>query len=259
MLNFAQTCEAIAGKSGRLDKIRLLAQYFRSLDDANLEAAARYFTGNPFAARNQKKLALGSRTVVAAAQNVWGFSDPDLAVSYREHGDLGAALCGFVRSSADLGLFHETLTPSRLTLLFDEIASVCGKAASRKRQFLCERIFGACAHGLEAKYIIKIMTGDLRIGLREGLVADALAAAFEGEAADVRRAVMSSGDIGTVAVAARNHTLAPVAIAYGAPIGFMLASPMEFGSAYRELQAASWITEDKFDGIRAQVHKVGQT
>ncbi len=190
---------------------------------------------------------------------VWGFIDAELGLSYREHGDLGAALCGFVRPPSDLGLFRETLKPATLKVMFDEIASVSGKAAGKKRQRLCERIFGACTQSLEAKYIIKIMTGDLRIGLREGLVADALAAAFERSAPDVRRAVMASGDIRTVAVAARNDTLAEVRIAYGAPIGFMLAAPIEFGSRYRELLVSNWIIEDKFDGIRAQVHKFGKT
>lgn len=258
MQKFGQTCEQIAGQSGKLNKIALLARYLHSLDNSDLEAATRFFTGSPFAARDQRSLALGSRTIIAAAQNAWNFSDAELGSAYREHGDLGAALCAFVRPSPDLGLFKETLGPASLTVLFDDIASVSGKAAGKKRQFLCERIFGACRHVLEVKYIIKVMTGDLRIGLREGLVVDALAAAFERPPFDVRRAVMLSGDIGTVAVAARDDALAEVRIAYGAPIGFMLASPIEFGSSYRELQAGSWIVEDKFDGIRAQIHKMGQ-
>ncbi len=167
-------------------------------------------------------------------------------------------LSEFVGPSVDLGLFRERLTPSTLKLFFEEIARASGKAAGKKRQLLCERILGACTEKLEAKYIIKIMTGDLRIGLREGLVVDALSAVFGQPAAQVRRSAMLAGDIGTVAVTARNDALAELRIAYGAPIGFMLASPIQFGSSYRELQTDSWIVEDKFDGIRAQVHKLGQ-
>ncbi|MDQ6931973.1 MAG: ATP-dependent DNA ligase [Candidatus Eremiobacteraeota bacterium] len=258
MLTFGRTCEQIAGKSAKLEKIALLADYLRSLRDPDLEAATRYFTGNPFAAREQKTLALGARTIIAAAQNAWGFDDRQLHLNYREHGDLGAALCGFVRPSPDLGLFKATLTPAALKLLFDDIAGVFGKTAGKKRQLLCERIFGACTHALEAKYIIKIMTGDLRIGLREGLVFESLAFAFGRAAPQVRRAAMLSGDIGTVAVAARIDALAELRIAYGAPLAFMLASPIQFGSTYRELQMGSWIVEDKFDGIRAQLHKLGR-
>ena len=258
MQRFGQTCEAIAATASKLEKIRLLGDYLAALDDLDLEAAARYFTGNPFAAREQRSLAIGGRTIVTAAQHAWGFADAALSVSYREHGDLGAALAPFVHPPATLALFTETLTPALLKTLLDEMASASGKAAGRKRLILCERILGACTTALEAKYVIKIMTGDLRIGLREGLIIDGIAKAFDRSASDVRRATMAAGDIGTVAVAARHDTLPEIAVQYGSPIGFMLASPVLFGSSYRELSDGKWIVEDKFDGIRAQVHKDGE-
>ena len=259
MITFGQTCAAIAARAGKLEKIALLAEYFRSLDDANLAAAARFFTGNPFAARDDRSLGIGWRTIVAAAQNAWGFDDSALGANYREHGDLGAALGPFVRPAMDLALFSETLTPASLYALFEEIAVARGKAAGRKREALCERILRACTDATEATYVIKIMTGDLRIGLREGLVADGIAKAFACDAHDVRRAVMAAGDIGAVAVAARAGTLGELRVAYGSPIGFMLATPMLYGSDYKDLRAGTWLAEEKFDGIRAQAHKAGGT
>ena len=62
MIVFARTCEAIAATSSKLEKIAVLAAYLRELDDENLAAAARFFTGNPFAAREQKQLSVGGRT-----------------------------------------------------------------------------------------------------------------------------------------------------------------------------------------------------
>ena len=259
MIHFARTCESIAATTSKTEKVDELARYLRTLDDADLEAASRFFTGNVFAQREQKSLSLGGNAIVAAAKRVWGVSDAELSAAYREHGDLGAALCNLVRPAADLGLFTETLHPASLKVLFEEIAAASGKAAGKRRLHLCERILSSCKEPLEAKYVIKIMTGDLRIGLREGLVIDAIAQAFEAPPMDVRRAAMASGDIGTVAVAARTHTLHGVKIVYGVPIGFMLASPLQFGSSYRELSAADWFVEDKFDGIRAQAHKAGDT
>lgn len=252
---FARACDSIASTPGKLDKVGLLAEYFRSLDDADLESAARFFTGNPFAQREQKSLSLGGNTVVAAARNVWGFSDEELAASYREFGDLGSALAALVRPSVRLGLFEETLRPASLKIFFDQIAAASGPRASTARRTLCERIFTACRTPEEAKYVVKIVTGDLRIGLREGLVVEAVALAFERTADEVRRAVMASGDIGSVAVAARHNKLDGIAVVYGSPLGFMLASPMLYGSAYRELHGSRWIAENKFDGIRVQAHK----
>jgi len=258
VIEFARTCDAIAQRPGKLDKIAILAAYLRSLSDADLAAAARFFTGNPFPARDERSLSIGGRTIIDAARAVWGISDAELGSGYRETGDLGAALGRYARPALDLALFSETLTPATLYELFEQIAGASGKNAGRKRQALCERILRACADPLEAVYVIKIMTGDLRIGLREGLVADAIAQAFDAAAAQVRRATMAAGDIGAVAVAARNETLDAIHVSYGAPVGFMLASPLQYGSEYRELGEAAWIAEPKYDGIRGQLHKHGE-
>jgi DNA ligase 1 len=254
MIAFARTCAAVAATSGKLDKVAILAAYLRELDDANLAAATRFFTGNPFAAREQKQLSIGGRTIVEAAQHVWGVTDEQLRAGYREHGDLGDALGPHVREPVDLGLFRETLTPASLATIFDEIAAASGKAAGRRRLHLCERILGACSDPLEATYVIKIMTGDLRIGLREGLVHDAIAAAFEAPLAQVQRAVMIAGDVGEVALAAKHGALEALHIRFGSPLGFMLASPIPYGEEYHDLGGHAWLAEDKYDGIRAQAH-----
>ncbi len=257
MIRFGQTCAEIAARPGKLEKVAVLASYLRTLDDAALPCAARYFTGNPFAARDERSLGIGWRTIVEAAKRAWDVPEGALAAAYREHGDLGASLGPFVRPAMDLALFSETLDPVTLYALFEQIAAASGKAAGRKREALCERILSACTDPVEATYVIKIMTGDLRIGLREGLIVDAIASAFECDAHAVRRAFMAAGDIGTVAVAARRGTLDAMRVAYGAPIGFMLATPVTYGSEYKDLQSGTWIAEEKFDGIRAQLHKTG--
>ena len=254
MLAFAQTCDSIAATASKLEKVALLAAYLRRLDDADLAPAARFFTGSPFASADQRSLGLGGRTLVAAAHVAWGVGNDDLRAAYRVTGDLGAALGPFVRPAVDLGLFRETLTPALLYAYLVEIASASGKSAQRRRQVLCERILGACTDPLEATYVIKIVTGELRIGLREGLIGDAVTQAFGADPPAVRRAASAAGDIGAVAVAAKHARLDEIAIAYHAPIAFMLATPIAYGSEYKDLAAGSWLVEDKYDGIRAQAH-----
>ncbi len=254
MLAFARTCDSIAATASKLEKVALLAEYLRGLDDADLAPAARYFTGNPFASADQRSLGLGGRTLVAAAHVAWGVNNDDLRAAYRGTGDLGAALGPFVRPPVDLGLFRDTLTPAVLFAYLVEIAAASGKSAQRRRQVLCERILGACTDPLEATYVIKIVTGELRIGLREGLIGDAIAQAFAADPAAVRRAASAAGDIGAVAVAAKHGTLDAIAIAYHAPIAFMLATPIAYGSDYKDLATGTWLVEDKYDGFRAQAH-----
>jgi len=254
VIAFARACAAIAATASKLEKIALVANYLAELDDADLAPATRFFTGNPFPQAQERSLAVGGRTIVEAAETTWGVDDAALGVAYRATGDLGAALGPFVRPSHDLGLFRETLTPARLYALLLEIADAAGKNAQKRRRVLCERIFSACTDPLEATYVVKIMTGELRIGLREGLVVDAVAQAFARDPRAVRRAASAAGDLGAVALAAKHDALDQVTIAYHAPIAFMLASPIAYGSEYKDLAAASWLVEDKYDGIRVQAH-----
>jgi DNA ligase-1 len=254
MIAFARTCAAIAATASKLEKIALVAAYLHELDDADLAPGTRYFTGNPFPQAQERSLAVGGRTIIDAATGTWDIDDAALSVAYRATGDLGAALGPFVRPSHDLGLFRETLTPARLYALLAEIADAAGKNAQKRRRILCERIFSACTDPLEATYVVKIMTGELRIGLREGLVVDAVAQAFARDPRAVRRAASAAGDLGAVALAAKHDALDQVTIAYHAPVAFMLASPIAYGSEYKELAAATWLVEDKYDGIRAQAH-----
>jgi DNA ligase-1 len=257
MIAFASACDEIAAASATSAKVERLAAYFRALDPENLRAAARFASGDPLAAHDDRRLAIGGRTLIAAARNVWAFEDAALSAAYRETGDLGEALGRIWDRPAAPGLFVETLTPARFAELLDELASAVGKAAGKRREQFCQRVFRACRSPREVAYVAKILTGDLRIGLREGLVLDAIARAFERDARTVRRAATAAGDVGAVALAARDGTLDQIAIRYFAPIGFMLATPVAFGSSYRELATGSWLVEDKYDGIRAQAHVRG--
>jgi DNA ligase 1 len=254
MIGFARACAAIAATPSKLEKIGFVAEYLRSLDDGDLAPATRYFTGNPFPQAQERTLAIGGRTIVDAAAAMWGVTGAELSAAYRATGDLGAALGRFVRPSADLGLFRDVLTPAGLYELLLEIAATAGKNAQKRRRILCERILSACCDPLEATYVVKIMTGELRIGLREGLVVDAVALAFARDPRAVRKAASAAGDIGAVALAAKHDTLDQVTIAYHAPVAFMLASPIAYGSEYKELLASTWLVDDKYDGIRAQAH-----
>jgi len=254
MERFALTAQRIASTPGKLEKVATLASYLRSLDDADLIAAARFFTGNPFASRDRRTLSIGGRAIVAAAQRVWDFDDAALSANYRATGDLGAALGALVRPPVDAMLFRDRLTPATLDVLFGEIAEASGKRANRRREAVLERILRACDDSLVATYVVKIITGDLRVGLREGLVVDAIAAAFDADAGAVRRGLMACGDVGAVALAAKRGTLDELRVEYGTPIGFMLASPIPYGETYAELAGDAWLFEDKYDGIRVQAH-----
>jgi DNA ligase 1 len=110
------------------------------------------------------------------------------------------------------------------------------------------------ASPLEAKYIVKLLAGDLRIGLREGLVEDAIARIFGQPLADVAYANMLLGDIGETAIRARVGDLRDVNMRLFHPIKFMLATPAADLTDVARTMPEEFLIEDKFDGIRAQAH-----
>jgi DNA ligase-1 len=131
-----------------------------------------------------------------------------------------------------------------------QLSSTRGKKA--KTELLTQSF--AKATPLEAKYLVKLLAGDLRIGLREGLVEDAIARAFKHPLADVSMANMLRGDIGEAAVRARGGALHTVEMRLFHPLKFMLATPASDLTDIERTMPDDFYVEDKFDGIRGQAH-----
>ncbi|HEV2250971.1 MAG TPA: ATP-dependent DNA ligase, partial [Candidatus Limnocylindria bacterium] len=136
---------------------------------------------------------------------------------------------------------------------FDRIAATRGVAP--KAALL--RALLARATAAEIRYVVKIVSGEPRIGLREGSLEDAIARAFGRDREAVGRAHMLDGDIGTTAVRAKHGTLAEARFVHFAPIGMMLATPVLDLAEVGRRFGPPYVVEDKYDGIRAQVHKEG--
>src|SRR5205085_450280 len=169
-----------------------------------------------------------------------------MSAAYRRHGDFGSA-------TQDLLTAHKP-EPPRLTTVevetvFRRIAATGG--AKGKGELVAALLRRATP--LEAKYLIKVMTGDLRIGLKENLVEESIAAAFEEEHSAVRRANMLLGDIGAALRFASAHQLGEARMRMFHPIQMMLASPVQDSAEAMEYFERAAV-EDKYDGIRAQAH-----
>ncbi|MGB6385620.1 MAG: ATP-dependent DNA ligase [Terriglobales bacterium] len=253
MPHFAQTCEAIAATSKKLEKTALVANYLQSLlrttplrtmplDEA--AAAAIFLSGRPFPAYEEATLQVGGALLWRVIGDLSGKSEHELTEIYRRHGDAGSVAAEALPEKP-----RSNLTLTEVQRAFSEIAAARGPAAKAAllRQFL------VLATPLEAKYIVKIISGDLRIGLKESLVEEAIARAFEVPLDHVKRANMLLGDIGETLRLASAGKLADARLRLFHPIDFMLASPVESSEeALSYFQNVS--VEDKYDGIRAQAH-----
>ena len=135
-------------------------------------------------------------------------------------------------------------------------AEIAGTRTARDRTGLLTALLGRVTPD-EARYIAKLITGELRIGLREGLVEEAVAIAFEAPPDAVSRAVMLTGDIGEAALLARAGRLEEAAPHWFVPLRSMLATPVaDAAEAVTRLGEDVWV-EDKYDGIRCQLHRRG--
>jgi DNA ligase-1 len=257
---FAQVNDAAAQTRKKLQKYAVLGEYFRSLQDDDLRLAVRYCAGRAFAGTDQRVLSVGGAILSDAVMELLEV-DPrtyyDLVVS---SGEIGEALSKLWKPIdvdqaclADSTRRDAALTLAELSARFDELASTGNQ--QRKRDSV-RAIFSRCRTGREAAYVAKIIFGDLRTGVQEGVLHYAIAEAFARDGQAVQRAQLLVGDLGEVAVLARHDRLADARFALFHPIQFMLASAQESAtSAAATMAGRVFYAEDKLDGIRAQVHK----
>ena len=247
MQELAKSCEAIAGTAKKLLKTAIVADYLKSRPTDEAAVAATFLSGRSFPSWEETTLQVGGRALSRIVADLSGKDESDLTAAYRRHGDLGSVAGELLPQRSDQGL--GVLEVERT---FRQIAGARGPAA--KTPIIRGLISRATP--LEAKYVIKIMTGDLRIGLKESLVEEAIAKAYGATLIEVQRANMLLGDIGESVQLASRGALARAQMRLFHPLGFMLASPIE--SAEEGLSYfAEAAVEDKYDGIRAQAHVAG--
>jgi DNA ligase-1 len=270
---FAETCAQIAATTKKLEKTALLSACLKSLEAKSLRFAAIWFTGNAFPPSHNKKLQLGWAIIRDALCAVGGLDQNEFGQVYLKHSDLGEA--GYeILERADRPPPATDSIPA-IQQLFDKLLGARGP--TEKLPVLTQQL--ARMSPLEAKYLIKILTGDLRIGLKEGLVEEGIARAFDSPLDQIKQVNLLVGDIGETAILALHRQLPAVTLLPFRPVKYMLASPEETAADIWK-RARDWhlppagadalpldvpapaITvwvEDKYDGIRAQIHKVGKT
>lgn len=245
---FSRTAEAVAATTKKLQKAALLGEYFAHLDDDDLARAARYFAGHVFAQSDARTTNVGGSILAEAMVTATGVAPESLGPRYARWGDGGDV--AFEVFSEAKPHNQPSLTLADTETLLARLSTTRGKNA--KTQVLTKVLARATA--LEAKYLVKLLSGDLRIGLREGLVEDAIARAFKQPLADVSMANMLRGDIGEAAVRARAGALQGIEMRLFHPLKFMLATPASDLADIARTMPEEFFVEDKFDGIRAQVH-----
>src|SRR5256714_3333137 len=245
---FARTAEAVAATTKKLEKAALLGDYFAHLSDEDLARAARYFAGHQFAQSDARTTNVGGRILGEALVAATNVAPESLGPRYARWGDGGDVAFEIFCEAKPQN--QPSLTLADTEKLLATLSSTRGKNA--KTNLLTKVLTEATP--LEAKYLVKLLSGDLRIGLREGLVEDAITRAFKQPLAQVSMANMLRGDVGEAAVRARNGALHDIEMRLFHPLKFMLATPASDLADIARTMPDEFFVEDKFDGIRAQAH-----
>ena len=231
-LELATLAEKLAQEGSRLRKRAAIAEAIAALHAAAPESDdagrfALYLAGQPFAENDARKLNAGGALLSRAVLTVSGAGQAGLTAAYRLHGDLGAA-------AHDLFAARRGEAPPVATLTLDDVAEVFAAMAvartTASRSSLVEGLLTR-ATALEAKYLLKLMLGDMRIGVKQSLIEEAIAVASSTDVAAVRHAVMLEADLVRVVGRAFAGTLAQARMTLFHPLGFMLASPVETAEA----------------------------
>ena len=290
----AELAEKLAATASRLKKRASIAEAIAGAHAAapNRQDAALlalYLAGSPFAESDPRKLSTGGALLSKAVLAVSGATNDALTADYRRHGDLGAAAFDLLTSSPDAAPASSSLT---LAAVSGNFAAIAGARTTAIRSALVESLLSRAAP-LEAKYLLKLMLGDMRIGVKQSLVEEAIAHAASVPVTQVRHAVMLEADLGSAVKRAFAGTLEQARMRLFHPLGFLLASPVDSPeeaiarfrakppqkvnngdaevreppseaedqirvqprlSAIGHSSSIAAFLEDKYDGMRAQIH-----
>ena len=262
-LRLAQTCEMIRSTTGRLKKIRFLSDFLLELkDDEEISITCTFLSGRIFPPGSEigGEVNVGYSLIWNTFANWLGVDESALSQYYMKHGDLGSALEDALRSGPErpgafTPLFSSTLSIKDVYSAFKELARATGKGFQEWKRQILERVFASLQDPIEAKYLVRILTREMRIGLVEGLVEESIAIAFGKTLEEIRTSNLVTGSIGLVAVLARDNKLSEARLTPGRPTNFMLAEPAETAEAlHKKFEKMPVLSEFKYDGIRAQAH-----
>jgi DNA ligase-1 len=258
----AELLEKIENTRKRLEITGLTADFLKTLTPEEVEPAVSMILGRPFPKWNPKTLDVSWTTLTGILQNVTGASWSAFTEAFRGTGDIGSATKAVFEQSKpkkQAQLLEKTLSITEVRRVLEAIAETTGSGSREKKERLITTLLSQ-ASPVEAKYLVKIFIGEMRTGLHEGLMEQAVAKAFEVPLATVQKASMAMGDIGEVAALAKTggkNALANVGFRLFRPVKLMLAQTAATVADAISEHGGKTAFEYKYDGARVQIHKHG--
>jgi DNA ligase-1 len=252
--DLAATLEKVRGTSSKNAKVEVLSSFLRKLGSDDAEVAARVAAGRSSERGSKDEAQVGYSTLLDVLREITGAGQQEVSRIYLRHGDLGEVAQELLAEKKVQPLFDEPLTLADLDEAFVKLRSLKGQGSTSARRGVVKSLL-LRASPLEGKYVVKVLTGEMRTGLVSGLLEEAIASAYGLSKAEAARAHMVLGDLGVLARQAARGEVSRVKIQPFRPVNFMLAEPMATAAEIAGHFAKKVYAEYKYDGVRAQVHK----
>ncbi len=253
---FSKFCESVERISSTLEKTAKISGFIKEIDDEDdLYNTILFLMGRVHPEWSEKDVGIGIGLIYEALRVSTGVEKRIIENLVREKGDFGLSAEEVVRKKKQTSLFSEELTVKKVREVLDEISSLTGEGSQKRKIILLSELYISCTP-IEARYLTRLILKEMRLGVGEGIVRDAIARAFGIDAEIVERAYMVTNDYGKVAVTARKggkDALLSLKITPHIPVKMMLAQVAEnVEEAVKEIKHLG--VEWKFDGSRVQIH-----
>ncbi|WP_295613395.1 ATP-dependent DNA ligase [uncultured Methanobrevibacter sp.] len=249
---------ALEATTKRLEKTDIISDYLKKLDADTIGKVALLLRGGVFPAWSSEEIGIGSKLVERAVAEAVGTTQANVEDAVRDEGDIGLACIKLYAKKSQMTFFSQPLTINFVFDSLQKLSKISGsRSTNRKISIILELLSQASA--TEAKYLTRTITEELRIGVGDGIIRDAIAQAFDIDKKVVERAQMLTNDFSVVARTALLEGadgLAKLNLTPGTPVKPMLA---QLSPPVAEIipEMGTAICETKYDGIRLQVHRNG--
>jgi len=259
----AELCEELAATTKRNLMIDTVADFIKRLDKSEVEPAVSMILGRSFPRWDQRELEVSWATLVNVIKRLTHADSQKFSRTFKDEGegDVGSTVqiifqASKVRKQATL--FEKPLTILEVRRTLEAIAESSGQGSRERKERLIETLLGRSSP-LEAKYITKIIIGEMRTGFQEGLMEAAVSKAFNIPFRLIHSATLLSGDIGEVASLCKKEGregILKLRFKVFKPVRLMLAQTAESPEEAIREHRGKTAFEYKLDGARVQIHKL---
>jgi len=285
-MRFSTLCEAwlgISGTSKRLEKTRILADLLDKTPDRDLNGVMLLLRGRVYPEWDKTQIGMSEKLATKAIALATGAPEAEIVKRFKKEGDLGIVAAGLVGRKSQATLSREDLMIADVIRDVRKLSTIEGTGSVDTKLKTVAKLLGN-ATPTEARFLIRIILEDLRIGIADGTVRDSIvwhalarheklrydakAGEWNGGAervgewtAAIQQALDRSNDAAKTAMTAREHGLrglAKVELTIGVPTKVMLAQrATDLADAFARVGKPAAL-EFKYDGFRLQIHRRGK-